>query len=394
MLEMAKCKMSHTEEKKLVLVVDDATANLQVVHSMLKDDFRIRVATSGAKALALVKDIPQPDLILLDVTMPEMDGYEVCTILKATPEAKNIPVIFLTGKTKPVDEAKGFEVGAVDYIHKPFSPAVVRARVHTHLMLRDAREQLAQQLLSINNELEMAREIQLSILPHEIPKISGLEIAARYLPMTSLAGDFYDFIIVDEKHLGILIADVTGHGLPAALIASMLKAALSAQSPHASDPAQVLAGLNQSLCGKFQHHFATAAYLFVDMEKMSMSYAAAGHPPLLRWSISTGKASEVLENGLPLGLSPDATYSAMELSVEPGDKAVLYTDGVVETTSPSEQEFGTDLFLGFLESSHDLGAEIFADLLLDELASWSENSNGQGQRDDLTLLTIDFKRHC
>src|ERR1700726_3700443 len=101
---MAKCKMNHTEEKKLVLVVDDATANLQVVHSMLKDDFRIRVATSGAKALALIKEVPQPDLILLDVTMPEMDGYEVCTILKATPEARNIPVIFLTGKTKPVDE--------------------------------------------------------------------------------------------------------------------------------------------------------------------------------------------------------------------------------------------------------------------------------------------------
>ena len=142
-------------------------------------------------------------------------------------------------------------MGAVDYIHKPFSPAVVRARVHTHLVLREAREQLARQLLSINNELEMAREIQLSILPHEIPKISGLEIAARYLPMTSVAGDFYDFIVLDEKHVGILIADVSGHGLPAALIASMLKASLSAQIPHAFDPARVLAGFNQSLCGRF-----------------------------------------------------------------------------------------------------------------------------------------------
>ena len=152
-------------EKKLVLVVDDATANLQIVHSMLKDDFKVRVATSGAKALALVKTKPQPDLILLDVTMPEMDGYEVCTILKAAPESRDIPVIFLTGKTEADDETKGFEVGAVDYIHKPFSPAVVKARVHTHLVLREAREQLARQLLSINSELEMAREIQMSILP-------------------------------------------------------------------------------------------------------------------------------------------------------------------------------------------------------------------------------------
>jgi phosphoserine phosphatase RsbU/P len=383
--------MNHTEEKKLVLVVDDATANLQMVHSMLKDDFKIRVATSGAKALALVKTKPQPDLILLDVTMPEMDGYEVCTLLKASAEFRDIPVIFLTGKTETDDETKGFEVGAVDYIHKPFSPAVVKARVHTHLVLREAREQLARQLLSINNELEMAREIQVSILPHEIPRVRGLEIAARYLPMTSVAGDFYDFIIVDEKHLGILVADVSGHGLPAALIASMLKAALAAQSPHACDPGRVLAGLNQSLCGKFKRHFATAAYVFVDIEKKSMSYAAAGHPPLLLWHTSTGSASEVLENGLPLGLLPEATYSVVEVPVEPDDKALLYTDGIPETTSPSEQEFGADLFKGFLESNHSLGADVFADLLLDELAGWSEHPKGEGQQDDVTLLAIDFK---
>ncbi len=383
--------MINAAEKKIVLVVDDATANLQVVHSLLKDDFKIRVATSGAKALALVKDKPQPDLILLDVAMPEMDGYEVCAILKATPESRDIPVIFLTGKTETDDETKGFEAGAVDYIHKPFSPAVVKARVHTHLVLREAREQLARQLLSINNELEMAREIQLSILPHDIPKILGLEIAARYLPMTSVAGDFYDFIIADEKHLGILVADVSGHGLPAALIASMLKAALSAQSAHACDPGRVLSGLNQSLCGKFQRHFATGAYVFMNMEKKFMSYAAAGHPPLLLWRTSTGIASEVLENGLPLGLLPEATYSAVEVPVEPGDKVILYTDGIPETTSPSEQEFGADLLKGFLESNHNLAADMFADLLLDELSGWSEHPKGQGQQDDITLLVIDFQ---
>jgi len=382
--------MTGPVEKKLVLVVDDAPANLQVVREILKDDFKIRVATSGAKALELVKVKPQPDLILLDVTMPEMDGYEVCGILKATPNARDIPVIFLTGKTETDDETKGFEVGAVDYIHKPFSPAVVKARVHTHLVLRESRDQLTRQLLNINNELEMAREIQVAILPHEIPKIRGLEIAARYNPMNSVAGDFYDFIVVDEKHLGILIADVTGHGLPAALIASMLKVALSAQSQHASDPARVLAGLNQSLCGKFKHHFVTAAYVFVDLEKHSISYAGAGHPPLLLWRKSSGNACEVLENGLLLGLLPEATYSAVEVPVEAGDKAVLYTDGILEATSPSEQEFGVDLLKGFLESNHHLKADVFADLLIEELWAWSEHPKGCGQDDDITLLAIDF----
>lgn len=382
--------MNETDEKKLVLIVDDAPANLQMMRSILKDDFKIRVATSGAKALDLAKAEPHPDLILLDVMMPDMDGYEVCGILKASLEAKDIPVIFLTGKTGADDETKGFKVGAVDYIHKPFSPAVVKARVHTHLVLREAREQLARQLLDINNELEMAREIQLSILPHEIPKISGLEIAARYLAMSSVAGDFYDFIIVDEKHLGILIADVSGHGLPAALIASMLKGALAAQAQHAFDPPQVLSGLNRSLCGRFKHHFVTAAYVFVDIEKNSISYAGAAHPPLLLWRASAGSASEVLENGLLLGVLPDEAYSVVELPVEPGDKAVLYTDGVLEARSPSEQEFGRDLLKGFLETHHNLTAEKFADSLLNELAGWSGHPTGQGQKDDITLLAIDF----
>jgi sigma-B regulation protein RsbU (phosphoserine phosphatase) len=383
--------MNNGTEKKLVLIVDDAPANIQVVHSILKDDFKIRVATSGAKALDLVKAKPQPDLILLDVTMPEMDGYEVCGILKATPDARDIPVIFLTGKTEADDETRGFEAGAVDYIHKPFSPAVVKARVHTHLVLREAREQLARQLSFINNELEMAREIQLSILPQEIPKIRGLEIAARYVPMSSVAGDFYDFIVVDEKHVGILVADVSGHGLPAALIASMLKVALAAQSQHAFDPGLVLAGLNRSLCGKFKHHYVTGIYLFVDMEKKSIRYAGAGHPPLLLWRASTGSASEVLKNGLLLGLFPEETYSVAEVPVEPGDKAVLYTDGILEARSPSDQEFGMDLLKGFLESNYDLTAGKFADSLLHKLSGWSQVPMKHGREDDITLLAMDFQ---
>ena len=383
--------MTDAVEKKTVLVVDEAPANLQIVRSILKDDFKIRVATSGAKALDLVKIKPYPDLILLDVMMPDMDGYEVCAILKASPEANNIPVIFLTGKTETDDETKGFQVGAVDYIHKPFSPAVVKARVHTHLVLRESRDQLARQLLDINNELEMAREIQLSILPQELPRIPGLEIVARFIPMSSVAGDFYDFIVVDEKHVGILVADVSGHGLPAALIASMLQVALAAQSPHAFDPARVLAGLNHSLCGKFKHHFVTAAYIFVDMDKNSMRYAGAGHPPLLLWRASAGCASEVLENGLLLGLFPNATYSLIEIPLEPGDKAVLYTDGILETRSLSEDEFGSARFKTFLESNYKLKADEFVDLLLHELKSWSGRPKGDGQQDDITVVMVDFQ---
>jgi len=380
------------EEKRLVLLVDDAPANIQVVNSILKDDYRIRIATSGAKALDLANSSPSPDLILLDIMMPEMDGYEVCTRLKAAPRTRDIPVIFLTGKIEAEDETRGFQLGAVDYIHKPFSPPVVKARVETHLMLREAREQLARQLLALNAELEMARQIQLSILPRQTPQLDGLQICARYVPMSSVAGDFYDFIVVDPQHVGILVADVSGHGLPAALIASMLQVALTAQHGQASKPGQVLSGLNLALCGKFQSNFVTAAYLFVDLERRVIHYAGAGHPPLLLWSKSSRTTQEVCENGLVLGQFPEAQYDSVEVPAGPGDRCLLYTDGVVEARNRSEEEFGNDRLKEFLERNSGLAGDQFAEQLLEKLARWSELKTGESHSDDITFLTISFDK--
>src|SRR5277367_2277334 len=146
---MTTASQIDAESQKLILVVDDTPTNLGVITGALKDTYKTRVATNGEKALSIAGGEEKPDLILLDVMMPEMDGYEVCRRLKADPATREIPVIFLTGQVGEDEETKGFEVGAVDYVHKPFSPAVVKARVQTHLMLRGIREQLAQQLLTI-----------------------------------------------------------------------------------------------------------------------------------------------------------------------------------------------------------------------------------------------------
>jgi phosphoserine phosphatase RsbU/P len=377
---------------KTVLLVDDEPANIQIVNSILKDTYKTRIATSGAKALELASQEPAPDLILLDVMMPEMDGYEVCSRLKSADHTRDIPVIFLTGQTEIEDETKGFNVGAVDYIHKPFSPAVVQARVHTHLVLRGIRAQLASQLQTIQSEMNTARQIQLSILPREIPAIKGLDISARYLPMTSVAGDFYDFIAIDEKRIGILVADVSGHGMPAALISSMLKIALDGQTKHATDPARVLDGLNRALCGKFQGHFVTAVYVVVDTERQCLLYAGAGHPPLILMDHSTGEAHEFLENGLFLGYFPDASYTAMEIPFKAGDYGVLYTDGIPEMTDPSDEQFGLERLKQFLQDNHDLSAGQFVDALLDELSRWSDLASGREAEDDITLLAFHFER--
>jgi phosphoserine phosphatase RsbU/P len=376
------------QQQKLILIVDDTPTNIGVISGALRDSYKTKVATNGAKALAIAAEEEKPDLILLDVMMPELDGYEVCRRLKADPATSEIPVIFLTGQTRAEDETQGFDLGAVDYVHKPFSPAVVKARVRSHILLREARAQLAKRLLDINAEFEMARQIQLSILPHTLPNLEGLDIAARYLPMTAIAGDFYDFIAIDQKHLGVLIADVSGHGLPSALIASMLQVALTTQVANASEPAKVLSGLNQALCGKFTSNFVTAAYVYLDLKDKFMRYAGAGHPPLLLCRASSGKAAKVLENGLILGMFPEATYEALELPLEPGDRILLCTDGIPEAPNRAQEQYGTGRIMRFMENNTSLRADQFSDAFLRELSLWSEQSPEQGQQDDITLLVI------
>ena len=249
------------------------------------------------------------------------------------------------------------------------------------------------ELISLQKELEIARQIQSSILPREVPRIAGLDIAAKYVPMTAVAGDFYDFLALDEKRVGILVADVTGHGVPAALIASMLKTALAAQSAVASEPSQVLAGLNQSLCGKFETHFVTAGYLFVDMEKQILRYGGAGHPPMMFGALN-GNAAEFREieaNGMLLGMFEQAAYASLELPFRPGDRCVLYTDGVIETKNGAQEEFGAKRFLRFLEAASRLtAARLIAESLV-ELTRWSGKGEHGAREDDITLVAVNFE---
>jgi hypothetical protein len=248
-----------------------------------------------------------------------------------------------------------------------------------------------ERLLAVNKELEIARRIQSSTLPQCVPTLRGLEIAARYVPMSAVAGDFYDFLCVDERRVGILVADVTGHGVPAALIASMLKVAFAGQAAHAHDPLRVLTGLNRALCGKFEEHFVTAAYLFVDLEKSLLQYSAAGHPPLMLASRAAGNVREIEENGLMLGMFPEAVYRSVEIRVSPGDRCLLYTDGLFEAKNAAQEEFGKARCKEFLETQLDIPAGRFANALLDKIAGFSGHNSARTQEDDITLLVLDFQ---
>jgi sigma-B regulation protein RsbU (phosphoserine phosphatase) len=240
-------------------------------------------------------------------------------------------------------------------------------------------------LAAVQTELEVAQEIQRSILPVAFPDSKSFGVAARYVPMRSVAGDFYDFVPTNDAELGLLIADVSGHGVPAALIASMVKMAAAAQGEHADDPASFLAGMNQVLCGNTQNQFVTAAYVHLNSATAEMRYAAAAHPPMLL--LRDGQVSEVIENGLMLGAFPTATYGMVAHRLQPGDRLLLYTDGIVEAANAKREEFGHKRLCELLREAATLSRDATVDRILETVGRWSAS-----QEDDLTVLICDYAR--
>ena len=239
------------------------------------------------------------------------------------------------------------------------------------------------QLKEIQKELEVARRIQLSILPSEFPPSTNFRVAARYVPMTSVAGDFYDYIIADDHQVGLLIADVSGHGVPAALIAAMVKLAAASQRALAGNPSQFLTGMNSALLGNTQDQFVTAAYAYLNSESGELRYSAAAHPPLLL--VRNGRVTQIEENGLMLAAFDFASYSTAVHKLETDDRIVMYTDGVVEASNAAGDFFGHDALCDLLTRTRELSPAMAADSIISSVHQWSGK-----QDDDLTILICDY----
>ena len=240
-------------------------------------------------------------------------------------------------------------------------------------------------LLSIENELEAARQLQFSILPTSMPEVSNVRIAVAYRPMTTVAGDFYEFIPLNREQVGFLVADVAGHGVPAALIASMIKVAMQFVVPCARNPRAVLRGLNRILFGQLRDQLVSAAYLWLDTEKSKALYSAAGHPPLLR--CREGKLQRIESNGLLFGVIPDPDYPVCDLPIRVGDRFLLYTDGVIEAENGSGDSFGEAKFEEVIRNNQSSLPSELANQLLSEIGDWQAAS--VTQQDDITLIVID-----
>jgi sigma-B regulation protein RsbU (phosphoserine phosphatase) len=352
-----------------ILLVDDNPTNLQVLFQTLDGvGCKLLVAKNGEMALSIANKA-RPDLILLDIMMPDIDGYEVCRQLKSVPATADIPVIFLSALGDTEDKVKGLQLGAVDYITKPFQPDEVIARVNTHLTIHRLKREVESRKDQLEHELKVVSEVQQKLLPKQLPAIDGFKLAAHYETSRYAGGDYYDIIELPDNHWGFLIADAEGHSAPAAVLMAMTCALFRAYPDTTTDPAKMLHYLNEHLCKVAEPSFMTALYAVYDANQKTMRIARAGQPLPMIYRFSEKQAVEFPCPGVyPLGIEPyEIEIPVTETKLEAGDRFLVYTDGVSERFNTEEDIYGEKRVLRLLaidsvDNPRDVLAAIMADV--------------------------------
>lgn len=373
-----------------ILVVEDNELNRKVIVQKLKKNlYKIDEAENGLMALEKVKTW-KPDLILLDVMMPEMDGFQVLEILRQTQSQVELPIILVTAMQDSEDIVKGFKLGANDYLPKNFNTEELLARVNTGLKIRSYHKLLQLRNNTIERELDIARLIQKKILPLSTPNLPGFTIGSLYLPMDKVGGDYYDYFEA-EGYCDFFMADVSGHGVPGALIASILK--MSMQYCHLSHQSisDILTNMDQAVSERGAlGMFATAVILRLFPKEAKFTYSNAGHHPLLIHRRANDTFIELSTPGTPLGINFDfkkLAYLEVEFQLEIGDRIILFTDGIIEAVNAEEVDFETAIWKNFLKENKN--AEI-ADLSEKLIQILKVFSNKETFEDDITWVVIDY----
>lgn len=392
-----EAKASSSTAKANILIVDDTTANLRLLSNMLTvQAYKVRAVVNGPMALTAVRTAP-PDLILLDINMPGMSGYEVCAQLKADPQTRDIPVIFISALDEIRDKVKAFTVGGVDYITKPFQLEEVLARVQTHLALQELRRQLQEAHDRLKSELTLAGKIQASFLSADPPDIAGWQFATLLKSAKETSGDFYDVSLLPNGHVGILVADVVDKGIGAALYMALSWTLMRTYAnEYPTQPDLVLKAVNRRILVDTETNlFVTVFYGILDPATGTFVYANAGHNPPYVFRSSKYESDAVIEKltrtGVPLGLFQDKTWESDSIQIAPGEVLVLYTDGVTEAQNIQGVCFGEDRLMASLKAS--LGGVSDMDISARDIQAAvteavCEFVGDAPQFDDFTLVTV------
>jgi sigma-B regulation protein RsbU (phosphoserine phosphatase) len=374
--------------KSDILIVDDTPANLQLLSKMLSErGYRVRPVPNGSLALSAAQLEP-PDLVLLDIRMPEMDGYAVCEQLKADEKTSDIPVIFISALDATQDKVKAFRVGGLDYITKPFQLEEVLARVETHLALRKLQKQLQEANAKMEMELVLAGEVQTSFLPRELPSIPGWQMAVTLQSSRETSGDFYDITRLPNGQLGILVADVVDKGAGAALFMALSWTLLRTYiMEYPEHPEHVLNSVNRRILEDTNaKQFVTVFYGILDPATGSMLYSNAGHcPPFLVKHQNPVKFQQLIRTGVPLGILENRTWTQGAAQLDPGDVLVLYSDGITEAQNAEKSFFGESGLRNVLggvqkDSAQDIQQAIMTNI--------SRHIGKAPQTDDIVLMIL------
>jgi sigma-B regulation protein RsbU (phosphoserine phosphatase) len=368
-----------------VLLVDDAKPNLDILVEALKRDYKLSVAMNGETALKIAAQTP-PDLVLLDIMMPGLDGYEVCRRLRAMPETAEAPVVFLSSLDEVQNKTRGFEAGANDYVTKPFETLEVQARVRSLLKAKAYSDAVKEQ---IAGELRVAREIQMGMLPHDFAPAEQayrVNFGAVLEPAREVGGDLYGVCAAGPERLVVFLGDVSGKGIPASMFmvrAISLARLLAREIP---EPERILARLNDELAADNPSGmFVTFICAVLQPAEARLTLANAGHCRPVMLAAGQAPRWAVKELGTALGFEPGLTFERTELSFGAGDALLLYSDGVTEAFNPQEECYGNDRLLADAASLSGQTASSLTSGLLQKVRSFA---GGARQSDDIAILAL------
>jgi len=376
---------------RIMVVEDDSSLREWIQFELTFEGYAVKQAGDGLSALQELRAHEPPDLILLDVQMPGMDGYQVCSALQTSPALAAVPVIFLTARAELNDKLTGFAAGAADYLTKPFKMAELKARVSALLRQTQRNRTIGRQEESerANVEMDEAATIQRTLMTCTVGTVTGVDVVANCKPARLVGGDLYDVHPRPDGRLSVVEADVSGKGLPAAMVTAAVRTMLRETTHAISSPAAVLALANRRLYDDLTEvsKLVTVFVAYYSPSQRTVTYANAGHSVVI-YVPAGGTASIVEATGIPFGIFDEADYGEETLAMGPGDLLVISSDGFAEAHNAADEIFGYQHLVDVVDAAANMAAAALYEHISAQIADFV---HGREQSDDQTLIILKGK---